>query len=110
MSIIIHIYYTGKNGAARKFAEEMISLGIVKKILEESGNEGYEYFLSVNDPETLLLVDRWKDQKALDEHHASPMMKKIFALREKYDLHMRVERFISEDTKLSDENEAFIRK
>ena len=66
MSIIVNIYYTGKNGAARKFAEEMISRGMVKEILEESGNEGYEYFLSVKNPETLLLIDRWKDRKALD--------------------------------------------
>ena len=98
MSIIVNIYYTGKNGAARKFAEEMISRGIVKEILEESGNEGYEYFLSV------------KNRKALDSHHASPMIEKILALREKYDLHMRVERFISEETEISNEDEAFIRK
>ena len=110
MSLIVNIYYTGKNGAARKFAEEMISRGIVKEILEESGNEGYEYFLSVKNPETLLLIDRWKDRKALDSHHASPMMEKILALREKYDLHMRVERFISEETEISNEDEAFIRK
>ncbi len=31
MSLIINIYYTGKNGNARKFVEEMISKGIVKK-------------------------------------------------------------------------------
>ena len=30
MSIIINIYYTGKNGSARKFAEEMVSSGIVE--------------------------------------------------------------------------------
>ena len=38
------------------------------------------------------------------------MMEKILALREKYDLHMRVERFISEETEISNEDEAFIRK
>ena len=80
------------------------------KKAQESGNEGYEYFLSVKNPETLLLIDRWKDRKALDSHHASPMMEKILALREKYDLHMRVERFISEETEISNEDEAFIRK
>lgn len=32
MSLTINIYYTGENGNARKFAEEMISSGIVGKI------------------------------------------------------------------------------
>lgn len=44
MSIIVNIYYTGTNGSARKFAEEMTSTGIVDKIRAEEGNERYEYF------------------------------------------------------------------
>lgn len=32
MSFTINIYYKGKNGSARKFANEMISSGIVKEI------------------------------------------------------------------------------
>lgn len=44
MSIVVNIYYTGRNGNARKFAEEMISKGIIDKIRAEEGNERYEYF------------------------------------------------------------------
>ena len=78
MSITINIYYTGINGNARKFANE--------------------YFYPINDDETVLLIDSWKDQKSIDFHHASPMMIEIAKLRDKYDLHMRVERYISDDT------------
>jgi hypothetical protein len=42
-------------------------------------------------------VDSWTDQAAIDIHHATPMMATITALREKYDLHMHAERYISED-------------
>ncbi len=31
MSLVINIYYTGKNGSAKKFVDEMISKGIVEK-------------------------------------------------------------------------------
>ena len=51
----------------------------------------------MNDPDTILLVDSWTDQAAIDIHHATPMMATIAALREKYDLHMPAERYISED-------------
>ena len=98
MVITINIYYTGKNGSARAFAEEMISSGIVDAIRAKDGNERYDYFYPMEESETILLIDQWKDQEALDEHHHSDLMPKIAALREKYDLHMKVERFISDDT------------
>lgn len=97
MGITVNIYYSGQNGAARKFAEEMIESGTVSAIRKEPGNLRYEYFYPAEDEETVLLIDRWESQKAIDAHHETEMMKKIFELREKYDLHMKVERFVSED-------------
>ena len=97
MSVTVNIYYTGENGSARKFAEEMILSGTVDAIRNEKGNIRYEYFYPVDDAETVLLIDSWEDQEAIDAHHATPMMDTIFKLREKYDLHMKVERYISDD-------------
>ena len=96
MSITINLYYTGTNGNARKFAEEMTASGVVDAVRAEPGNERYEYFFPMDDPETVLLIDRWKDQAALDFHHKSPMMQQIAQLREKYHLRLRVERYIPE--------------
>lgn len=93
MSLTINIYYTGTNGNARKFAEEMISSWLVDRIRAEEWNEKYEYFFPMEDSETVLLIDRWKDKEALDIHHKSEMMKEIADLRNKYELKMRVERF-----------------
>lgn len=93
MSLVVNIYYTGKNGSARQFAEEMIKSGIVDRVRAEEGNERYEYFFPMDDAETVMLIDKWRDQAALDVHHKTSIMKEIAALREKYDLHMRVEKF-----------------
>ncbi|MBR4358308.1 MAG: antibiotic biosynthesis monooxygenase [Butyrivibrio sp.] len=109
MSITVNIRYRGKNGAAKRFAEEMISGGTVADIRNEVGNLKYEYFQSLDDPETILLIDSWEDQKAIDIHHASPMMKTITELRQKYDLHMTVERYKSDDT-MPESDKSFIRK
>jgi hypothetical protein len=98
MSITINIYYTEKNGNAKKFASEMESSGLTQKIRAEDGNLRYEYFYPINDDETVLLIDSWKNQQAIDIHHASPMMLEIAKLRDKYDLHMKVERYVSDDT------------
>lgn len=93
MPITIHILYTGKDGNARAFAEEMVASGLVEKIRAEAGNEQYAYFFPMDDKESVLLIDRWKNQEAIDNHHKSEMMVQIAALRKKYNLKMCVERF-----------------
>ena len=75
MVITVNIYYQSINGNAKKFAEEMISSGIVNEIRSENGNIRYDYFFPMDDNETVLLIDSWTDQHALDIHHASAMMK-----------------------------------
>ena len=110
MSITMNLYYTGKDGNARKFAEEMEQIGTAALIRAEDGNEKYDYFFPMSDPETVLLIDSWKDQESIDVHHASPMMNTIAELREKYDLHMRAERYISDDESISDADKKFIKK
>ena len=105
--ITVHLFYKGANGSARAFAEEMEVSGIADAIREEEGNLRYQYFQPLDDPETILLIDSWRDQAAIDAHHASPMMAQLAALREKYDLHMSVERYISDDL---GSDEKYIRK
>ena len=108
MSFTININYKGKNGSARKFANEMISSGIVDEIRSKVGNLKYEYFEPLDDKETILLIDSWKDQESLDKHHESETMKKIIELRNKYDLHMKVEKYIPFDN--NNQDEKYIRK
>lgn len=110
MSIVMNLYYTGVNGSARKFAEEMESSGTADLIRAEEGNQRYAYFYPADDPETVLLIDIWRDQEAIDLHHASPMMEAIAKLREKYDLHMRAERYVTDTAGIPDSDEKFIKK
>ena len=77
MSIVVNLRYTGVNGNAAKFAQEMEKSGTADLIRAEDGNLRYEYYIPMNDPETVLLIDAWKDQEAIDKHHASPMMQTI---------------------------------
>ena len=102
IAITVNLRYTGTDGNARKFAEEMISSGTVDAIRAEEGNLRYEYYQSLEDPETILLIDSWASQEAIDAHHATPMMATIAALREKYDLHMTAERYTGADVPETD--------
>lgn len=110
MAITVNIYYSGTNGNARKFAEEMLSEGIVDEIRTEKGNLRYEYFFPIDDSETLLLIDSWENQQAIDMHHKSPMMQKIIDLREKYSLRMKVERYVTDETGIPENDKVFIKE
>ena len=89
------VLYGQKRGGER-FANEMELSGIADKVRNEKGNLGYEYFFSQKDEETVLLVDKWTDEGAIDDHHKSEMMKEIARLRDKYKLRLKVEKFIKE--------------
>ena len=108
MAITVNIYYKSKDGNALKFAKEMTEKGIVSQIRAKEGNLKYEYFIPLEDENTILLIDSWTDQKAIDEHHNSPAMQEIMKLRDKYDLKMTVERYIGDDT-IPEYDKSFIR-
>ena len=105
--ITINIYYKGINGNAKKFVKEMIESKLVEKIKNEKGNIRYDYFFPIDDNETVLLIDAWENQEALDMHHKSIIMQEIIKLREKYDLHMKVEKY---ESIIDSKDEKYIRK
>ena len=116
MSITVNLYYTGRDGSARKFAEEMVSSGTVDAIRAELDDlvglapvKEYVFGLADN-----LQVQQRRAaagfKSAIDVHHASPMMQTIAALRSKYDLHMRVERYVSDEGGVPEKDQKFIRK
>ena len=93
MKIVLDTHaHTLASGHAYNTIREMAAA-----IRAEKGNLKYDYFFPVSDPETVLLIDSWENQAAIDAHHASPMMATVIALRDKYDLHMTVERYLSDD-------------
>ena len=108
MNVTMNLYYTGKNGAAQAFAAEMEQSGLAARIRGKSGCVKYEYFTSFADCETVLLIDSWSNQAALDAHHASAEMQELAALREKYDLHMSAERYAAVEQQEADNR--FIRE
>ena len=70
-ALTVNIYYTGTNGSARAFVNEMKSSGTVDAIRSEAGNLRYEYFFPEDNSETVLLIDSWESQEAIDKPYAA---------------------------------------
>lgn len=77
MSLTINIYYTGENGNAKKFAEEMVKTGVVDRVRAEKGNKKYEYFFPMDDPETVLLIDKCEFIEYQDDEYGCGVIGKV---------------------------------
>lgn len=107
MNITVNLYYTGKK--VKEFVKEMTESGTVEKIRNESGNLRYEYFFSAEDENTVLLIDSWENQEAIDNHHKTQMMNTIMSLRKKYNLSVKIERFINDENGVPEKDMKFIK-
>ena len=105
--VTVIIKYKGTGNNAKNFVNEMLSSGLVDTIRQEEGNLRYEYCYPLEDEESVILIDSWVNQESLDIHHQLPLMKRISELREKYDLHMEVEKYFQV---VDDLDSGFIRK
>lgn len=91
--LVVNLYYLGRNGNAKAYAEEMLARGLVDAIRKEKGCISYEYYYPENNPDEVLLVDKWVDEEALEAHHNTPIMEEIIKLHRKYNLTLKVEKF-----------------
>lgn len=91
MSVTVTVFYTGTNGNALRFADEMRSSGMAAAIRAEEGNEGYCYFSSLDDPQTVMLLARWRDKEAVEAHARTPMAAEIRRLKDRYALRIKTQ-------------------
>lgn len=91
--VILHVYYTGTPEAVRAFAEDIRREGLREAVRAEDGCLQYDYFLSCQQEDTLLLIEHWRDAPALERHAAQPHMARIKRLKASRGLETRVERY-----------------
>lgn len=78
--LVVNVVYHVRPGQAGVFAAALLESGAVDLIRKEEGCVSYEFFLPVEGDSRLLLVERWKDQAALDDHRKMPHMNTVRAI------------------------------
>ena len=91
--IVLHVTYTCKPGMAGPFVLAVKEAGLQKAIRGEEGCLQYDYHLSCEGEDRVVLLERWADEEALRRHSAQPHMQRLAALKPRYVLDTRVERF-----------------
>ena len=89
----VNVVYTMKPGMRAQFLEEVAACGAQEAVRRESGCLQYDYFLSVDDPDKLLLVERWTERTAQEVHMTQPHMVPLKEIKERCVADSLVEKF-----------------
>ena len=91
--LLIHVTYQAKPGRGREFVRQIVQQGLRSKILAEDGCLRYDYFVSCENEDTVLLVELWKTAAHQAVHMTQPHMKTLLAIKEQEVLSSSVEKF-----------------
>ena len=92
-TIILHCTYTCKSGMAEPFVKALKDSGAQESVRAEDGCLQYDYHISCEAPDTVVLLEQWRDAAALERHQAQPHMADIRALKAAYVLDFNMERY-----------------
>ena len=93
-NIILHVYYTCKPGKAQAFVRELKDRGLQAKVQAEDGCIQYDYHISCELPDTVVLLEKWRDAAALESHGTQPHMAEVAALKPEFVEETRVEKYL----------------
>ena len=91
--IILHVTYRCLPGKAEDFVRILKESGLQKTVREEDGNLQYDYLLSCEEQDTVVLLEKWRDAAALTAHAATAHMKRMPELKEGRVLETVIERY-----------------
>ena len=92
-TIILHCTYTCKSGMAEPFVKALKDSGAQESVRAEDGCLQYDYHISCEAPDMVVLLEQWRDAAALEQHQKQPHMETIRALKADYVTDMKLERF-----------------
>ena len=78
------VTYVTKKGMRETFLNELIKSGVVDTIRNEEGCIYYDYYLSFQDENVIVLLENWKTRENLEAHLAQPHMNIVRSLKETY--------------------------
>jgi len=92
-NIVLHVTYTCLPGKAEDFVRALKERDLQARVRAEDGCLQYDYYISCEAPDTVLLLEKWRDAAALDVHSRQPHMAEIAACKEGRVLQTVVERY-----------------
>ena len=91
--IVMNVTYKCKPEMREEFLERIITEGIDIACRAEDGNIRYDYFISTDDSDELLLVEKWRDADALAAHGKQPHFARLREIKDEFVTETIIEKF-----------------
>ena len=80
----INATYRMRPGGRAAFLREVADCGLLEAVRQEQGCRRYDYFLPLDDPDSLLVVERWDSPEDQQRHLAQPHMALLAAAKARW--------------------------
>jgi quinol monooxygenase YgiN len=91
--ILVLVKYTVKPGLRMEFLKRADELGIIWDSKAEPGNLKYEYSLSLESGNDVILTELWADGEAIAVHRDTPHYEKLMELKKQYVTDTGIDRY-----------------
>ena len=82
--LTLYVRYTAKDGCREAFVREIVETGILTLIRQEAGCLAYDYYISAQDENVVLLIERWESAEHQRIHMQQPHMTRLREIKDKY--------------------------
>ncbi len=87
------VYYRCKDGQRDAFVSALKKENIAEKSRVEPGNVQYEYFLPLDDANTVLLMEKWESVEAQKIHTETENFKKLGEIKATFVYSVEIEKY-----------------
>lgn len=90
--LTMNLYYKLKPGVKHEFADKIYSLGIPQATQKENGCIAYDFYVSP-DKDEILLIEKWESADRLPSHTQQEHFKQLISLKDEYVLETICDKF-----------------
>ena len=83
-TLTLYVRYLAKPGCRETFLRQLTPHGVIDAIRREDGCLRYDYFLSVQNADEILLVEQWQTDEKQQAHLRAPHMDRLRRLKSEY--------------------------
>lgn len=83
-AVTLLVTYQAKPGCREGFLRQLCTEGIIDTIRQEDGCLRYDYYLSVQDGDEILLLEQWQTEAQQQAHLRRAHMDRLREIKEQY--------------------------
>lgn len=78
------VIYKLKENSADEFMKALYDENIPQNVRRENGCLGYDYFISADKKDSVVLLEKWETKEAQAVHLSQPRMNRLREIKDKY--------------------------